>query len=419
MSRYLTSAVEQALWSLLQLGVNLVLIRLIAPGEYGAFVFWSSSAFILSSVQNALTVVHVQVLPPGDGTGGERRAVERLMFVVNLLFLVAVAGGVLATNAVLAARASPLVAPAAALFVAGFLLQQYVRAVLFSRGRPVAATIQTAVVLALAVTLIGGAALARLPLSANAALFGLGAVYAVVGMAGAVRAGRGQGGGLDWRRLPEYVAYARQSAWIFLGVITTEILTRYFVFAVLAAHGPVALATLSATQLLTRPIPLLASSWSMVARNDLANRREADDRGAFLRLLAVALVGGTFVAAVWTGLVFFGWAEISRYLFGGKYLSDGWLVPLWGVAAAVSFGQVAISAGLQVLRAFRALAIANTVAAAAAVAAVTILINRMGDSGAIIGAATGQAIELVVMSAILLRLLSRPRADRSPPRSAG
>jgi O-antigen/teichoic acid export membrane protein len=317
------------------------------------------------------------------------------------------------------AKGGGLYAPGAALFAPAFLLQQYVRALLFSRGRPVEATLQTAVVLALSVALIGAAALGLYHVSVDAALLGLGAIYGMVGIAGVIRTRRGQGGGLDWRRLGEYVAYARQTAWIFLGVITTEVLTRYFVFAVLAAHGPVALATLSATQLLTRPIPLLASSWGMVARNDLANRRETGDRAGFLRLLAMALAGGGVVAVVWTGLVFAGWPLISQHLFGGKYLHDGWLLPLWGVAAAVSFGQVAISAGLQVMRAFRALAIANTVAAVGAIAAMTVLINRMGDSGAIIGTATGQAIELVVMSAILLRLLTQPNDDRFQPRSAG
>jgi O-antigen/teichoic acid export membrane protein len=419
MSRYLTSAVEQALWSLLQLGVNLVLIRLIAPGEYGAFVFWANAAFVLSSVQNALTVVHIQVLAPGDGRGGERLAVERLMFAVNLIFLALVASSIAAANGLLHIRSSPLFAPAAALFVPAFLLQQYVRVLLFSRGRPAQATLQTGAVLILSAALLSGAVLTRVHLTVDGALLGLGAVYGLVGVTGAVRARRGQGAGFDWRRLGEYIAYARQSAWIFLGVITTEILTRYFVFAILAAHGPVALATLSATQLLTRPIPLLASSWSMVARNDLASRREEGDRAAFLRLLLLALAGGAVVAIVWTGLVYGGWSLISRYLFGGKYLTDGWLVPLWGVAAAVSFGQVAISAGLQVLRAFRALAIANTVAAVGAIAAMTVLIGRLGDSGAIIGTATGQAIELVVMSAILLRLLGRPPGSQSRPQSAG
>jgi hypothetical protein len=32
--------IEQGLWSLLNLGVNLMLIRLTAPEQYGAFALW-------------------------------------------------------------------------------------------------------------------------------------------------------------------------------------------------------------------------------------------------------------------------------------------------------------------------------------------------------------------------------------------
>ena len=48
------------------------------------------------------------------------------------------------------------------------------------------------------------------------------------------------------------------------------------------------------------------------------------------------------------------------------------MVLLWGLSAVLGFGQVVVSAALQVLRAFKALALAN--AAASAVAALTVLI---------------------------------------------
>ena len=47
------------------------------------------------------------------------------------------------------------------------------------------------------------------------------------------------------------------------------------------AHGAAALAALTATQLLLRPIPLLAASWGMVARNDLVRRRDGGDWRGF------------------------------------------------------------------------------------------------------------------------------------------
>ena len=132
MKRYLTSAVEQALSSILNLGVNLLLIRLTAPEQFGAFALWANAAFVICGVQNALTLVHLQVAQ-GDGKSEPRLSLERLMHAVNMITLGVSAIGVLAAALVLQANGSAVGAPAAALFVPAFLAQQYVRALAFSR----------------------------------------------------------------------------------------------------------------------------------------------------------------------------------------------------------------------------------------------------------------------------------------------
>jgi O-antigen/teichoic acid export membrane protein len=409
MSRYLVSAVEQALWSLMNLGVNLLLIRLCAPADYGAFAFWSASAFVLASAQNALTVCHLQVLPPGAGTDPARLQVERLMHAVTGVFLAVVAVCTLGGALWLKADGSALGAPAAALFVPGFLLQQYIRALAFSRGRPSTAAGQTgAVTLAAALFLAVAVYTSRL-LSADLVLICIGGAYGLVGIAGAARAFAGQFEGDHWRGLGAYRDYAVQSGWIFLGVTTTELLARFYAFLVAGWYGAAALASLSATQLLLRPVPLLATSWSMVARADLAHRREAGDWTSFLRIAAIALAGGAVVAAVWTGLTHQFWPLLSAKVFGGKYGDDAWMVWLWGISAALSFGQVVVSASLQALRAFKALALANAAASAVAAVAVVVIAKLYGYGGAIAGTASGQAFEFVVMGALLLSLIAARR----------
>ena len=147
MSRYLISVLEQALWSILNLGVNLLLIRLAAPAEYGAFAFWANVGFVLTSVQNALTVCHLQVLAPGDPLDEPRLGVERIMHGVTLAYLAFVTLATLGAVALLHRAGSPMGAPAAVLFLPGFVLQQYIRALAFTRDRPKVAAIQTALVL--------------------------------------------------------------------------------------------------------------------------------------------------------------------------------------------------------------------------------------------------------------------------------
>jgi O-antigen/teichoic acid export membrane protein len=416
MSRYLISAVEQALWSVLNFGVNLLLIRFVAPDQYGAFVFWASCGFVLSSLQNALTVCHLQALAPGEGLDPKRLPVERLMHGVNAVFLMMTAlaclGGAMAWRSV----GSPYGALAAALFVPAFLLQQYLRALAFSRGRADMATGQTAGVFVLVALLLGEVLLRGERLDADGILWRLGVAYGVTGALGAIWALRGQGGRLRRHELKAYGDYVRQSGWVFLGVSSTELLTRFYVFVVAGWFGAAALAALSATQQLLRPVPLLAMSWSMVARNDLARRRDQEAWSDFVRILAVAMGGGLAVAAVWTLILHLTWPMIATHLFAGKYLADGWMVALWGVSAALTLGQTVVSTGLQVLRAFKPLALANGAASLVAAAGILLIMRGLGPAGAIIGTAAGQLLELAAMTAILLSITAARR--RSAPREA-
>lgn len=413
MSRYLISAVEQALWSLLNFGVNLLLIRFVAPDQYGAFMFWASCGFVLSSLQNALTVCHLQTLTPSDGIDPKRLPVERLMHGVNVIFLLTAAVACLGGAALWQRNGSPYGAPAAALFVPAFLLQQYLRALAFSRGRPGVATGQTAGVFVLVTLLLGEGLLRGGHLDANSILWRLGAAYGAVGAIAAVWAVRGQGGMLRRHELKAYGDYARQSGWVFLGVSSTELLTRFYVFVVAGWFGAATLASLSATQQLLRPIPLLAMSWSMVARNDLARRRDEAAWNDFRRMLALATGAGLAIAAVWTLMLHLSWPAIATHLFAGKYLSDGWMVALWGLSAAVTLGQTVVSTGLQVLRAFKPLALANGAASLVAAGGVLLSMHAFGPAGAIIGTAAGQLLELAAMTAILLSITASRR------RSAG
>lgn len=424
MSRYLTSIIEQALWSLLNLGVTLLLAKLAAPAEFGTFVFWSSCAYVLSSVQNAVSLCHLQVLPPAAGTDPARREIERLMLMVTVVFLAVVAAAVLAVALTLKATGSGFGAPIAALFVPAFLLQQYVRFVCFSRGETKTAAVQTGAVLVLAAAFLGLGHLLFKPLHADEILGLLGAAYGVVGLAGWARAmGKGLADNLDWKRLKDYGDYVRQSGWIFLGVTSSELLARFYVFAVGGAFGNAVLALLSFSQTFLRPVPLLALSWSMVGRNDLVRRREAADWRGFSRMLVLTTVGGVAVAAVWTLIVFEAWPLITTRLFDGRYGEAQALLPLWGLAAGLGFGQTVLSTGLQVLKAFKSLALANAAASLAATAGILLAIGPLGYAGAVVGTAVGQGLEAliagVILAVMLRRLAAASTSDPTGSRSAG
>jgi O-antigen/teichoic acid export membrane protein len=404
--RYLAAIVEQALWSLFNLGVNLMMARLVSPQNYGVFVFWSNCGFVLSSLQNALTVCHLQVLAPGAAMDPRRLETERLMHAVTANILVGVTAVTLGAG-LLFGGASDLATPAAAIFLPAYLLQQYLRALTFSRGHAATAAIQTGLVLLLVAVFLGIAWALRPTLPVDLILLCMGAAYGLVGFGGMALACGRQLTVAMWGYLAPYGPFARQSGWVFLGVTTTELLVRFYAFIVAVWYGPAALAILSATQLFLRPVPLLASSWSMVARVDLARQRDAQDWKTFTRTIVLALAGGAPVALVWTLLIATNWRWISTHVFAGKYGEFGWMVALWGVSSALSFGQAVVASGLQVLKAFRVLALANAAASVVAASAIVLIMSRFGYGGAVAGTAIGQALEMTVMSILLISIIRR------------
>ncbi|OXE37647.1 MAG: hypothetical protein CGW95_00255 [Phenylobacterium zucineum] len=410
MTRYLTAAVEQALWSILNLGVNLMLLRVATPEQYGTFAFWANVAFVLISFQNALTVTHLMVLPPGDDLHPERLPTERIMHGVTAIFLGFTAVAILAITLILHSSGQELGAPLAALFVPAFLIQQYFRFLSFSRGRPNDALRQTLAVLLSAIILLILGSRMRGSLTANTSLGLLGIAYGVVGLFAGAVAVRRQGLSFTRPVLSGFRDYLRPSGWLFLGVTSTEFLARFYAFAVAGAFGSVALASLTATQVLLRPIPLLAISWSQAARVDLVGHRDARRWRTFSGMIIAALIGGLAVAILWSGFVDLAWSWLARLAFRGKYLDDRGMVVLWGVSTALSLIQVVISTPMQVLKDYRALAIANTLASVVSVVGIQVCMRLFGPGGAIIGTSLGQFAGVLVTSAQLMVALREAQA---------
>ena len=401
--RYGAALIEQVFGSLLNFGLNLGLAHLAPADQYGSIAFWLNTGFALSSLQAAVTVTHVMVLPAGDALDPHRLSTERLMHAAETVFLALVGAATLATT--LLAHGA-FATPAAALFVPAFLAQQYLRVLAFSRGRPGFAAGQSGALALLALLFVGGLA-AFHRTEANLVLLALAAAYGLVSIWGALRLC-----GVQWRagppvQLRRYGAYARDAAWVFLGVSSSEVLTRFYSFTVAGWYGPTPLAALSATQILLRPIPMVATTWGMAARPDLLRHAEGGAKRPFVGLVGVALVGGIVISGLWTLLVVMAWPALCRIAFQGKYAQFGWMVALWGVCAGLSFVQLALNTALQALRVFKALALANTAASIAAASAILVAMKLYGYGGAVAGTAVGQALEAVVMAALLARYVAR------------
>ncbi|MBV9782232.1 MAG: lipopolysaccharide biosynthesis protein [Acidisphaera sp.] len=414
--RYALSLAEQGCASILNLGLNLWLIREVGAAEYGVFVLWTNISLMLGSVQNALSLCHLLALPPGEEHAPARREPERLLLGVSLIMIALTAIGGVATALLADGRDGELVPWEVASFLPAVLIYAYARALAFSRGAVSMAFVLTASVLGTGLVLFALSYAAGIRPDAGWTLLILTGAYGMAGGAGLIRLSAGIRPMLRPAELRPYLQYLAQSRWVLLGVGATELLMRFYSFIVIAWFGTAALGVLSAAQVMLRPAVLAVTSWGWVARSEMAASREREEWGGFLRSLGRGLVGTLLISLPWAICVWLAWPVISARLYGGRYADAGWIALLWGGSAALGGVLGALSIGLQSLRAFRPLALADLAGSLVSVAATLLLLSRFSYPMSIVGMMIGQALEVVLLASTLGRLV--PYAKTSGKGSA-
>lgn len=339
--RYVLSFGDQGLTALLSLGASLWLIRFGAEGEFGAYVFWASTALVTSTLAASLTSVHLHRLRPEPVAA--RRNVERALLAATLLLAACTA---LLTVLAVSLLGPPLALWGAALLVPGTLIGIYARALATSRAElGLAMAVSLAVAGTVVVGLAMGALLGLAP-SANQVLVLVGLAQGLGG--GVVLARLSAGQRPDWAGL-RWRALLRRSLWPLAGGAATEVSTRLYVFLVAAWSGTAAMAALAAAHTLLRPATLLAGAWAGAARGALAQHRHAGNRAAFTRMVALGAIGPALATlALGCGLAIF-WPQVSALAFGGRYADLAGVVLLWTANMAIACFLLAGSVALQAL----------------------------------------------------------------------
>ncbi len=400
--RLLISLLEQGMGSIITFGINLWLIRNGNTSSYGVYVFWLSVAWVLSTAQFTLTVVHLSSLPSGRERLHERREPERILLSVTLAILLLAACCVLAANWILIDNGSNLADWAAALFIPAFLLYQFVRAFAFSRGRvSLAACLTGAVMVSSAEALAYDFAAGNRPDATRVLLivglaYGVCSALALAILDPTIRPIIRTSG-------PGYTRYLRGTGWMMLGAASNEITSRLYSFIVVGWFGSEALARLSAVQVVVRPAWLLSSAWTSIGFPAMATHRVEADRRRFIETMLRGAVSTAVGSAAWSGAVIIAWPWVSRVLYRGGYVDIGDLAWLWGGNVILGSIAVALNTAMLVLGDFRRLAAIDLIGAALSTASILCLLNHFDYTTSIIGTMTGQAIQIVLMAALLCR----------------
>lgn len=163
-------------------------------------------------------------------------------------------------------------------------------------------------------------------------------------------------------------------------------------FIVAPLLGMAALAEVNAARVLVTPAVMAIPPLSQIIMPRLAEKRA---QGASIRgrhtVLTIAVLAG--FAAVYTLVLVPLLPWVLPLTLGGAYQHTGTLVVIWCLVAIVSAARNALTIVFQVAKRFRGLMLANSVAAAFAVAMAAFLSWRVGAAGAVM--ALGMA-ELVL-----------------------
>jgi O-antigen/teichoic acid export membrane protein len=405
------TVLDEGVLSVFSLGLNFALIRMWPPAFFGAFIFILSLGLLFYSLQSSLFTTQLAVLRPRAREEGKEQELLATLWTGNIALTGALAIATLMGAALLAQGLPRFLPLAAALFVAGALLREYVRSLVFSEFRP-----GLALATDLAYVAIAGASLAVLNGQNNLQIDQVLLVLAGASFTAGVpvmlvrrvcfclrcdRAVRTRYGAI-WRN---------QSRWAVAGAVMHEAMDRAHVFVVATFFGAAAVGILQAGEMLFRPLGLLLQAWERIAKPAFAKLAAARDVASARLMMVASLTSGVVGAAVLFVALWAAWPLIEDHLYGRKYGGIGWIVMLWGVAAVLRLASQVLNVELQGFARFGEL---SAVSAAASLSVLLLLaITTLGGNYplSILAIAAGHLVAFVLMAAIIARFYRAMAAD--------
>jgi hypothetical protein len=413
--RFGFAAVDQIALSLFSFGLNLCLVRALTATEYGIVTLWMAIGLLSIGIQDALVNTPLSTHVAATVDPNEARRLEEAIAIVNWAVITASAGLVVLVNSSVEAEWSPqdlLTAIAIPVFVAAGMYREFYRSIAYSRndvgmllridGPYLAVTS-----LCLAAMFVWPAQLANLAIAFLA--MSAGCLLARLCVTGTFHFPTLRPLRRGW--IGEYLTIARDAAWALVGVLTTHLHQRSYVYVAVNLVGLAALAALNVVALLFRPVSILTSSWGRTALPDMAANLSAGRIAAFDRAILQGF-GVALVASIGClTAIGLSWHLIERHFLAGQY-PEAWLL-VWPAAIAATLEAVShvISIPLRAAREFRYMASGMVVAAPITLAAVAGAVLWQGYTWTMYGVAFGQVVVLAMGTTRLYRVRRRMMAQ--------
>lgn len=404
-SRLALSVGAQALVSGFHFALNLVLLRLVTPYDYGIFAFAFVLAMFASAINNALISTPLTVYTPILKDPVERSRQEGMFSTLNLILFIAllVCGFIYSGWS----EQNTSVTLSVALFVAIYSARHFSRSAGYARMRPLVTASGDATYVGTGIIVMLGVALWVDELSISHVLLALVAANLAAML---VERYRLHGSGRKWLTLAGISSYRdvwEQSRWALAGSLTTLFLAQAHSLIITATNGPNAYAPLAAGFVLFGPVRVALLTWQNMVKPELAVALSESRHLAVkkqIRTTSLLMAGAVLAMGVMLLIL---WPWIHAFLYADQYADKpmGLIVATWSIITLFAASYNAPAAALQAMRDFRVLAMASVYGAILSGVLVSFTLYFFKPETTLLGILAAEAFMAVYLTRILHRRL--------------
>jgi O-antigen/teichoic acid export membrane protein len=358
-SRLFLSVGAQGLVSGFHFALNLLLLRLVTPFDYGVFAFAFVLAMFAQAINNALISTPLTVYTPVIKNPIEKAEQEAMFSTLNImLFVLLVLGGVVYSNS---ANLDTSISLAVTAFVAVYSARHYSRSSGYARMRPLVTATGDSVYVGSGLLIVLTLVLTQDKLGITSILYALAAANVAAMLVERLLLHGASRKWFSFGRLHTYGAIWIQSRWALIGALTTLFLAQAHSVIITSTNGPNAFAPLAAGFVLFGPVRVALLTWQNMVKPELAVALSESRHDAVrkqIKTTTLLMAGAVFGMGVFLWLA---WPWIHQFLYAEQYADQpmAYIVGLWSVITLFAASYNAPSAALQAMRDFKVLAISS------------------------------------------------------------
>lgn len=385
------ASIDQAVLSFLNFFISILLIKTITKVEYGYYNYAFAISLFLLSIQNAIVNAPLAVLFASKRGAQKQNYCAALFYgqFIGILPAVCIAlAGLFVMQFWQLDAAQTAVAAAVSFAAIGLFFREFLRAYYFADENPLRVLKLDIFYAVVFLTLL---AIYYLIFKINVAV-----VFISMGIS-SIFIGFFYLRSTGWRyRLQSIKESYKENwnfgRWILFGVIVTHVQSYSYLYLMGALIGSEAVAEVSASRLLLRPLVLAMIGWKKIAVPHGSRLREQQRLDLFLKQQLIASLIFVFIIAVYAILLLSFSSVLMRLFLTENYANSFNYILAWSVILAIQFICLHAVNGLLVTKNFHIIAKVNFVTMLISIGFAFFLIRSHGIEGGLIALIIGDSL---------------------------